>query len=265
MVSSTLITIITNITLFSLFSTILEQSIFTRVMTPFIVALCGQFIGKRILKNNSFLIYILFNVIDFSVMKYLGKQFYNSSYMLSNDYHNILIISIISLVYLCISKESIKEFQMSCSAKQIFTTINNMAITYKYFNFFRYTVLTQLQSQKRIFNSAENFDQFSVFFYFFIDYVILNLNFTMRTIFKVLTSRTKKKAYLRVFIKFIVLYLIACIVFYLNFNSVFLGLVDKLSKTYFPETLRIVLYNALPSCGDLRFKLVLLTLSTCLA
>ena len=88
--------------------------------------------------------------------------------MLSNDYHNILMIVIVSLVYMFISKETVKEVQKSSTALHIMHQMNNLILTYKFFNFLNFTVIRQMEAQDRLTSSLVDINIYSMIFYFFI-------------------------------------------------------------------------------------------------
>ena len=252
-----MIRIISNVALFSIFlQSGWESVLISRPMSVFLSMLFGLYTAKRVLKNNSNLIFFLFVLLDFIISKLLVINYYNSSYQFSNDYHNLLILTIIVLSFSFISKDTIKEFNKSITFSYSYGQLNNLFTTYKFFNFFNYTVLSKLESHGRKIDQNGNYDPSKLFFFFLVDFIILNCAFFSRTVYKIITSKSKKRDFIKAVRNLLMLFFFTCLIFYLNFSENYSNIIRETIKL-FPDYIRNTLYNVLPNSSEKRFKIAI--------
>ena len=252
------ILILTNITLFSFFINFLDNSIFTKAMTPFIVIITSLFACKRILKNRNIIFVVIIPILDFIISKSLRKRYYNNTYEFIDDIHLIFIFLAVLPVFILISKKIFKEFENSKNTFFIYSQIINLVNVYKFYFFF-INIFKKIHAQGRISESLDNIEFNNKCFYFFIDFLILNIGFILRIVTKMLTSVNNKQKYLRSFINLYLLFIIATIFYYLNYNNVFLNYAYEFNNYHVPNPYNVVVYNSIPD-ADMRLKIMLVTM-----
>jgi hypothetical protein len=255
-----MIKVIINLILYTIFlNSGLENVFCNRRANVFFVSLFGIFTGKRILKNNSFIILALTVLLDYFIPKYAVKYFYHSSYKFSYDYHTLLIVGVILLIFCFISKETVKECDKSSIFFIIYVQLNSLFSSYKFFYYFTFIVQSHMVSQNRILKPLGQNDTNIQTFYFLVDFLIMNLGFTSRIIYKCLTSKTKKGAYLRALFNIFALFFFVNLFFYLNSSEGFLSICKEVNKLL-PSYIGNTIYNSVSESPEIRFKYALIGL-----
>lgn len=255
-----MIKVISNLILYSIFLNFGLENVFcNRRANVFFVTLFGIFTGKRILRNNSFLILVMTVLLDYFTPKYAIKYFYLSNYKYSNDYHVLFILAIVVLVFSFISKQTIKECEKSRLFFFSYVNLNSIFSSYKLFYYYTYVVKPQYESQNRSLKPLGQNDMNILTFYFFADFFIMNLGFFSRILYKCLTSKTKKGAYTRALFNIIALFFFVNLFFILNSSEEFLNICKEVNKLL-PPYIGNTLYNSVSESPDVRFKYALIGL-----
>lgn len=233
----------------------LENLFFNPVMTIFLVILSGVFTNRRVLKGNSFIILIIVLAGDFITVKFLANAFYSGSLDISRDYHIIGMLSLCAFVMSFIPKTAMNQFEKS-GLLSLHKPLLNLINTYKFFNFLTFTVLKNFDAQGRTLRGVQFVDKEKIAMYFLIDFVILNIGFLIRTIFKIITSKKKRGAFIRALVYVLLLNVFIHVVLYFNFNSGFESWCREVSKLL-PENIGVVLYNMVSEDREKRFKIAI--------
>lgn len=206
--------------------------------------------------------FLMFSLVFFSnaVAFNMIQTYYNGSVLFGDFTHFFLMVCFMLLVFLLFVSdlESYKEYKSSGYLPSIFRSLIAVSFVYStYFHLkaFNYTDAVRIKSF-----SLDQLNLRDLISKNFINFGILFNDFVVINIIKHFHSKSKKKIFLQMLMKMILIHSLVYVAFILNYNSVALDFFYDLVYKYVPTPHNVILYNSFAIDPDLRYKLITMTI-----